>query len=60
MANESNQVIQRLFQRFFRDELSGLSAADRAACISLLSSCKRLLDPVHRRMKRRTVSATHV
>jgi hypothetical protein len=31
MANDSNQVIQRLFQRFFRDELRGLSPADRAA-----------------------------
>ena len=31
MASESNQVIQRLFQRFFRDELAGLSPADRAA-----------------------------
>lgn len=31
MASESNEVIQRLFQRFFRDELPGLSPADRAA-----------------------------
>lgn len=31
MANDSNEVIQRLFQRFFRDELPGLSPADRAA-----------------------------
>jgi hypothetical protein len=31
MANDSNQVIQRLFQRFFRDELSGLPPAERAA-----------------------------
>jgi hypothetical protein len=31
MANESNEVIKRLFQRFFRDELSGLSPTDRAA-----------------------------
>lgn len=31
MANESNEVIKRLFQRFFRDELPGLSATDRAA-----------------------------
>ncbi|HEY0413251.1 MAG TPA: hypothetical protein VGD66_08915 [Allosphingosinicella sp.] len=31
MANDSNEVIQRLFQRFFRDELRGLSPTDRAA-----------------------------
>ncbi|MFM5925296.1 MAG: hypothetical protein ACKOPG_14030 [Novosphingobium sp.] len=31
MAQESNEVIKRLFQRFFRDELSGLSASDRTA-----------------------------
>lgn len=31
MANDSNEVIQRLFQRFFRDELPGLSPAERAA-----------------------------
>jgi len=31
MANESNEVIKRLFQRFFRDELPGLSPTDRAA-----------------------------
>jgi hypothetical protein len=31
MAIESNEVIQRLFQRFFRDELAGLSPSDRAA-----------------------------
>jgi hypothetical protein len=31
MENASNEVIQRLFQRFFRDELPGLSATDRAA-----------------------------
>jgi hypothetical protein len=31
MANDNNEVIQRLFQRFFRDELPGLSATDRAA-----------------------------
>ena len=31
MANDSNEVIQRLFQRFFRDELPSLSPADRAA-----------------------------
>lgn len=31
MANETNEVIQRLFQRFFRDELAGLSPTDRAA-----------------------------
>lgn len=31
MAIESNEVIQRLFQRFFREELTGLSTADRAA-----------------------------
>jgi hypothetical protein len=31
MASESNEVIQRLFQRFFRDELAGLSASERAA-----------------------------
>ncbi|MDB5672326.1 MAG: hypothetical protein JWO25_3285 [Alphaproteobacteria bacterium] len=31
MANDNNEVIQRLFQRFFRDELPGLSTADRSA-----------------------------
>jgi hypothetical protein len=31
MASEANDVIQRLFQRFFRDELPGLSAEERAA-----------------------------
>ena len=31
MANDSNEVIQRLFQRFFRDELPTLSPAERAA-----------------------------
>ena len=31
MAQESNEVIKRLFQRFFRDELPGLSPTDRAA-----------------------------
>jgi len=31
MANDSNEVIQRLFQRFYRDELPNLSPAERAA-----------------------------
>ncbi|MBX9881026.1 MAG: hypothetical protein K2X73_03545 [Sphingomonas sp.] len=31
MAYESNDVIKRLFQRFFRDELPNLSPAERAA-----------------------------
>ena len=31
MANDANDVIKRLFQRFFRDELPGLSPADRMA-----------------------------
>lgn len=31
MANENNEVIKRLFQRFFRDELPGLSPSERAA-----------------------------
>jgi hypothetical protein len=31
MANDTNDVIKRLFQRFFRDELPGLSPGDRAA-----------------------------
>ena len=31
MAYESNDVIKRLFQRFFRDELPGLSPSERAA-----------------------------
>ena len=31
MAYESTDAIKRLFQRFFRDELAGLSAEERAA-----------------------------
>jgi len=31
MASEANDVIKRLFQRFFRDELPGLSPEERAA-----------------------------
>lgn len=31
MASESNEVLKRLFQRFFRDELPGLSPEERAA-----------------------------
>lgn len=31
MANDTNDVIKRLFQRFFRDELPGLSPSDRSA-----------------------------
>ena len=31
MAQDSNEVIKRLFQRFFRDELGGLSPTDRSA-----------------------------
>lgn len=31
MANDTNDVIKRLFQRFFRDELPGLSPGDRSA-----------------------------
>ena len=31
MSNDSNEIIQRLFQRFFRDELPSLSPAERSA-----------------------------